>query len=87
MLVTERPISHVTEADSSFRRTVNKGTTVGRVEFRGSDHLGQIFHICRFDINNILISSLQNLKQEIGLTKGSIGYFEVPEVHAQIVGG
>lgn len=53
MLVAKRRFTHVTEFDGSFAATVHKEVAMDGVEFGGSDDLGQLLHIYRFDVHNV----------------------------------
>lgn len=53
VLVTERRSPHVTQADGAFAAAVDERVALMRVELCGGDHLGQLLHVGRFDVNDI----------------------------------
>lgn len=51
--VAERGGSHITEAQRALAAAVHKQVAVVGVELCRCYHLGQILHVCWFDVNNI----------------------------------
>ena len=53
MLVTECPLSHVTQPHYTLARAVQEITAILGVELSSSDDLSQVLHVGRLDVNNV----------------------------------
>ena len=53
MLIAQRSLPHVGELDCAFRAGVHEPIAASGMELSSRDDLCQLFHVCRFDIDNI----------------------------------
>lgn len=53
MLVAQRRHPHVAQADGSFAAAVDEGVALMGVELGGGDHLRQVLHVGRFDVDDV----------------------------------
>lgn len=54
MPVAQRRRPHVAQTDGSFAAAVDEGVALERMELRCCDHLRQLLHVGRFDVNDVL---------------------------------
>lgn len=71
MLIAKRALSHVSKLDGSLGTRIHEPIAAGRVKLGSCDDLGELFHIRRFNIDNVETLVLN---------------VEVPEVDSKIVG-
>lgn len=53
VFVAERRRSHVAEPDGSLAAAVDEGVALVRVKLRRRDHLRQLLHVGRFDVDDV----------------------------------
>ena len=53
MVITQRLLSHITQADRALAAAVDEHVALRRVELGRSDHLGQFFHVGGLDVHDI----------------------------------
>lgn len=70
MLVAQGTLSHVCELDRSFGARVHEPVAAHRVELSRRDHLGQLFHVRRLDVDNV---------------KALVLDVQIPQIDAQII--
>ena len=70
MLITQCPLAHIGQLNSSLRTSVHEPVAAGRMEFSGSNDFGELFHVGRFDIDNV---------------KALVLDIEVPKVDTKII--
>lgn len=51
--IAQGPLSHIRKLDGSLGAGIHKPITTCRVELSSRNHLCQLLHVCRFDINNV----------------------------------
>lgn len=62
VLVTQRRFPHVAEAQGAFAATIDKQVAVVRVELSCCDHLGQVLHVGRLDVNDVCKKAVAQAK-------------------------
>lgn len=70
MLVTEGTLSHVGKLDGALGAGIHEPVATLWVELGGSDDLSKLFHVSRFDVDNVEALVLD---------------IQVPEIDAQVV--
>lgn len=70
MRITKSPLTHISQLDGSLAAGIHEPIAAERVELCGGNDLGQLFHVCRLDVNNV---------------EALILNVEVPQVDAQII--
>jgi len=53
VLVAERRLPHVTQADGALAAAVGEGVALLRVELCRGDHLRQLLHVGRLDVHDV----------------------------------
>lgn len=53
MLVAQSTLPHVGQFDCAFRTCVHEPVATLWVKLGGSDHLGQLLHVRRFNVDNV----------------------------------
>lgn len=72
MSVAQSAFTHIRELDCSLAAGIHEPVAALRMEFGGGYDLGELFHICGLDVDNIETLVL---------------YVEVPQVYPQVVAG
>lgn len=59
VFVTERSLSHVTQANWALAAAVGEGVTLLRVKLCGGDHFRQLLHVGGLDVHNVWETSIK----------------------------
>jgi len=70
VLITQGALAHIGKLDRSLGTRIHEPVAALRMKFRRGDHLGQLFHVCRLDIDYVEALVLD---------------VKVPEIDAKIV--